>query len=286
MHKEKKKKGALGETWRRFCKNRLALFGLIILVIFFLIAIFADVIAPYGYAEQHLKDVGMTPCAKYIMGADNAGRDVFSRVVYGARISLQIGFVSVGFALVIGGALGAIAGFYGKMADTLIMRFIDMMLAIPSVLLAIVIAAVLGTGVRNLMLAIGISSIPSYARIVRASILSLRDEEYIEAARLSGCSNFRIIMRHILPNILAPVIVQVTLSLGLAILNASGLSFLGLGVQAPQPEWGSMLAAGRSYMRQYPHIVLFPGLAIVLLVLALNMIGDGLRDALDPRMKN
>lgn len=282
----KEKKSAFGETWRRFCKNRLAVLGLVILIIFFLIAIFADVIAPYDYAEQHLDAVGMSPCAKYIMGADNAGRDVFSRVVYGARISLQIGFISVGIALIIGGTLGAIAGFYGKTADTLIMRFIDMMLAIPGVLMAIVIAAVLGTGVKNLMLAIGISSIPSYARIVRASILSLRDQEYIEAARLAGCSDFRIVVRHIFPNILAPVIVQVTLGLGLAILNASGLSFLGLGVQAPQPEWGSMLAAGRSYMRQYPHIVLFPGLAIVLLVLSLNMIGDGLRDALDPRMKN
>jgi peptide/nickel transport system permease protein len=166
------------------------------------------------------------------------------------------------------------------------MRFMDVMLAIPNVLLAIVIASVLGSGMGNLMIAIGISSVPSFARIVRASILSIRDQEYVEAARLCGCSDFRIITRHILPNIVAPIIVQTTLSLGLAILSASALSYLGLGVQAPKPEWGTMLAAGRNYMRNYWHLVVFPGLAIVLVVLSLNMFGDGLRDALDPRMKS
>ena len=250
--KAKKQRGAVAETWHRFCKNKLAVVGLIILIIFFLAAVFAEFIAPYDYAAQDLNAIGLSPSAEHIMGTDNVGRDMFSRIVYGARISLQIGFISVGISLLIGTVLGAVAGFYGKAADTIIMRIVDIMLSIPSVLLAIVIASVLGTGMQNLMIAIGISSVPSYARIVRASILSLRDQEYIEAARLAGCSDFRIIFRHIMPNILAPVIVQVTLSLGLAILNASALSSLGLGVQAPQPEWGSMLAAGRNYMRQYP----------------------------------
>ncbi len=286
MREQNKKQSAIGDFWRRYRKNRLAVLGLLILMAFFLVAIFANVIAPYGYDVQDLNAIGLSPSGEHLMGTDNVGRDIFSRVVYGSRISLEIGFVSVGISVIVGVILGAIAGYYGKAADTLIMRFMDIMLAIPSVLLAIVIAAVLGTGVRNLMIAIGISSVPSYARIVRASILSLRDQEYIEAARLGGCSDLRIIARHILPNILAPVIVQVTLGLALAILNASSLSFLGLGVEAPKPEWGSMLAAGRGFLMVYPHIVLYPGLAIVLLVLALNMIGDGLRDALDPRMKN
>ncbi|MBQ6519940.1 MAG: ABC transporter permease [Anaerolineaceae bacterium] len=285
-HEKIKKRGFFASTWRRLCRNRLSVIGMTILSIFILAAVFADVIAPYPYSKQDLRSIGLSPSAQHLFGTDNLGRDLFSRVIYGARVSLRIGFVSTMIALICGGILGSITGFYAGKADMIIMRIIDMMMAIPSVLLAIVISASLGPGVRNLMIAIGISSIPSYTRIVRASILSLRGDEFIEAARLCGDSDFRIIWRHIFPNILAPVIVQVTLGMALCILNASSLSFLGLGVQAPQPEWGSMLADGRSYIRQYPHIVLFPGLAIVFLVLSLNMIGDGLRDALDPRMKN
>jgi len=285
MEKTVKNRGMFGDAWHRLRKNRLAILGLAIMVLFILSAAFADVIAPYGYAQQNLDQIFLFPCKEHILGTDNLGRDIFSRIIYGARISLQIGFVSVGISVILGSILGCISGFYGGKVDTLIMRMVDVMMAIPSVLLAIVIASVLGTGMRNLMFAIGISSVPSFARIVRASILSIRDQEYIEAARLSGSSDARIILRHILPNILPNIIVQVTLSMGLAILNAASLSFLGLGVQAPQPEWGSMLAAGRGYMQQYWHLVVFPGIAIVLLVLALNMIGDGLRDALDPRMK-
>lgn len=281
-----RRRSAFSEFWRRFRKNRLAVAGLIILLLFVLTAIGADKIAPYGYAEQNLKDRFMSPNKKHPLGTDSLGRDQLSRIIYGARVSLIIGFSSIGVSLVLGGILGCLAGFYGGRADTLIMRFMDMMLAIPNVLMAIVIAAVLGKGMFNLILAIGISSVPSYARIVRASILSIRDLEYVEAARLSGCSDFRLIVRHILPNIMAPIIVQTTLSLGLAILRAAGLSFLGLGVQPPMPEWGSMLAASRGDMRQYPYLVIFPGCAIALVVLALNMVGDGLRDALDPRMKS
>ena len=281
MHRQKKS-GAM----HRFLKNKLSILGMIVIIVFVLVAIFAHQLAPYDYAAQDLPAMYLSPCAEHPFGTDSLGRDMLSRVIYGTRISLLIGFSSVFISLLIGTLLGCIAGFYGGKIDTLIMRFMDIMLAVPSVLLAIVIAAVLGTGVFNLILAIGIASIPSYARIVRASILSIRDQEYIEAARISGCSDARMILRHILPNILAPVIVQTTLGLGLAILNASGLSFLGLGVEAPMPEWGSMLAAARGTMRNYPYLVFFPGLAIVLVVLAFNMVGDGLRDALDPRMKN
>ena len=286
MRERVKKRGPASDAWRRLKKSRLAIIGLCILLLFVIAAIFADVIAPYEYAEQHLDKTFLSPSKEFLLGTDNLGRDILSRIIHGARISMQIGFISVSISLVLGGTLGSISGFYGGATDTVIMRFMDVMLAIPNVLLAIVIASVLGSGMGNLMIAIGISSVPSFARIVRASILSIRDQEYVEAARLCGCSDFRIITRHILPNIVAPIIVQTTLSLGLAILSASALSYLGLGVQAPKPEWGTMLAAGRNYMRNYWHLVVFPGLAIVLVVLSLNMFGDGLRDALDPRMKS
>lgn len=285
MSTKVKSKGMFGDAWYRLKKNKLAIAGIIVLLIYIIFAVCANFLAPYDYAAQDLSSTFLRPCKEHLLGTDNLGRDIFSRIIYGARISLQIGFVSVGIALLLGSIIGCIAGFYGGKADSILMRVVDVMMAIPSVLLAIVVASVLGTGMRNLMIAIGISSVPSFARIVRASILSVRDQEYIEAARLSGCSDFRIIMRHVIPNILPNIIVQVTLSMGLAILSAASLSFLGLGVQAPQPEWGSMLAAGRGYMQQHMHLVLFPGLALVFLVLALNMIGDGLRDALDPRMK-
>lgn len=280
-----KNTGLWKSAWKRLKKNRLAMLGLVLLLLFTVTALLADQLAPFGYAEQHLKDVFRKPSAPYYLGTDNLGRDILSRIIYGARISLQVGFISVGIALLVGGTLGAVSGFYGGKVDNIIMRFVDILLAIPNILLAIVIASTLGTGLQNLMLAVGISSIPSYARIIRASILTIREQEFVEAARLSGCSDFRIIRRHLLPNILAPVIVQVTLGLGLAILNASSLSFLGLGIQAPVPEWGAMLASGRGYIRQHWHMVTFPGLAIAIVVLAFNMVGDGLRDALDPRMK-
>ena len=281
------KKGILhSDGMRRFLKNRLSILGIIILTVVIFLAVFADVIAPYPYDQQDLTAVYQEPSAEHIMGTDNLGRDLFSRIIYGGRYSLSIGFMSVGMALVMGTTLGCIAGFYSGRADTLIMRFIDMMMALPNVLLAIVITSVLGPGLLNLTIAMAISSVPSYARTARAAIMSIRGQEYVEAARLNGCSDVRIITRHILPNIMAQLIVQVTLSLGLAILNASGLSFLGLGVQPPTPEWGSMLAAARGEIRNYPYLLIFPGCAIAIVVLALNMLGDGLRDALDPRMKS
>ena len=264
MVETKKKTGIMAsDGMRRFLKNRLSILGIVILLVFVLASVFADLIAPFPYDEQNLNAIYQSPSLEH-----------------------PFGFAAVGIALVLGILLGCIAGFYGGRYDSVIMRVIDMMLAIPSVLLAIVITSALGASLFNLTLALGISSVPSYARITRASIMSIRGSEYIEAARLGGCSDARIIIRHVLPNILAPLIVQVTLGLGLAILNASSLSFLGLGVQPPTPEWGSMLAAARGEIRNYPYLLVFPGCAIALVVLALNMVGDGLRDALDPRMKS
>lgn len=287
MVETKKKTGIMAsDGMRRFLKNRLSILGIVILLVFVLASVFADLIAPFPYDEQNLNAIYQSPSLEHPFGTDAVGRDQFSRVIYGGRASLSIGFAAVGIALVLGILLGCIAGFYGGRYDSVIMRVIDMMLAIPSVLLAIVITSALGASLFNLTLALGISSVPSYARITRASIMSIRGSEYIEAARLGGCSDARIIIRHVLPNILAPLIVQVTLGLGLAILNASSLSFLGLGVQPPTPEWGSMLAAARGEIRNYPYLLVFPGCAIALVVLALNMVGDGLRDALDPRMKS
>lgn len=284
--KERKSRSQFVSTMRALSRNKMAVLGLIILIILAIVAIFADFIAPYDYAKQDLLNAFQHPSAEHIFGTDEFGRDIFSRVIYGARMSLLVGFVSVGIALLVGGALGAISGYYGKHVDNIIMRLMDILLAIPQTLLAIAIVAALGTGLFNLMIAVGISSVPTYARIVRASVMTIRDEEYIEAARCSGTSNLKIILRHILPNCLAPVIVQVTLGIASAILSAAGMSFIGLGIQPPQPEWGNMLSSGRDYIRGYSYMTMFPGLAIVITVLSLNLLGDGLRDALDPKLKN
>ncbi len=281
----KKKRSMWGETWRRLRRNKFAMMGLFVLIIIVICSIFAEQIAPYGIDDQNLRNGYQTPSSEYPMGTDNLGRCIFSRLVYGARISLQVGFIAVGIAAVIGGTLGAIAGYYGKMIDAVIMRIVDVLLAIPSILLAISIVAAFGGSLTNVMIAVGISSIPSYVRIVRASVLSVREQEFIEAARATGASDFRIIFRHILPNSLSPLIVQSTLGVAGAILSASGLSFIGLGIQPPSPEWGAMLTAGRAYFRDYPHIVMGPGLVIVITIFALNLFGDGLRDALDPKLK-
>ena len=283
--KRVKKKTLWSESLKRLRRNKLAMVGLTIMVILTLAAIFAPVIAPYSYDEQNLKDKFLMPSAQHLMGTDNFGRDIFSRILYGARVSLQVGFISVGIGASIGGSLGAIAAFYGGRTDNLIMRTLDVLLAIPSMLLAISIAASLGPGLRNAMIAVGIGSIPTYARVVRASVMTVKEMEYIEAARVIGANNARVILRHILPNAMAPIIVQVTFGVAGAILSASSLSFIGLGIQPPTPEWGSMLSAGRQYIRDYWHVVTFPGLIIMVTILSLNLLGDGLRDALDPRLK-
>lgn len=275
----------IAEVWRRFKKNKLALVGLGMLLILIFCAIFADFLAPYGIDEQDLYNVLQTPSIAHLMGTDNVGRDIFSRLLYGSRVSLLIGFISVGIGLLFGGTLGAVAGFYGGHAETVIMRCMDIMLSIPSTILAISICAALGPGLINTMIAVGVGSVPSYARLVRSSVLTVKDQEFIEAARAIGGNDVRIIFRHIVPNILAPIIVQASMGVASSILAAAGMSFIGLGITPPNPEWGSMLSAGRGYIRDSPHMVLFPGLVIMMTIFAMNLFGDGLRDALDPRLK-
>lgn len=293
MNAEKKKRGGekpvKSSQWKDVCwrlwQNKAAMAGLLVLVLLVLCAIFADVIAPYGIDDQDLSRRFIRPCKEFPMGTDNFGRDIFSRIIYGTRISLRVGLFATAISAVAGTILGAVSGYYGKTIDNIIMRMVDVMLAIPSILLAISIAAALGPGLRNVMIAISIGSIPSFARMVRASALTVKEQEYIEAARSIGAGDLRIITRHILPNCMAPIIVQATMGVAGAILSTSGLSFIGLGISPPIPEWGAMLSNGRQYIRDAGYIVLFPGLVIMVTILAINLLGDGLRDALDPRLK-
>ena len=280
-----KKQSQIKEIFKRFKRNRMAVFGLVVIILLILCALFPSVIAPYGYDDQNLSEQFIAPCLAHPFGTDNFGRDILSRVIYGCRISLLIGLISVSISCVLGVMLGCIAGYYGNKVDNLVMRFIDIMLAIPQMLLAMSIVAALGIGTENLILAIAIGSVPGYARIVRGSILSVKGQEFIEAARSIGASDFRIITRHIVPNCLAPIIVQATMSIASAILSTASMSFIGLGIEPPTPEWGSMLSAGRAYLRDHWFVVTFPGVAIMLTVFAFNLFGDGLRDALDPKLK-
>ncbi len=273
------------EVWRRLRRNWMAMFGLAIIILIALTAIFADVIAPYDYREQNLRLVADPPSRQHILGTDDLGRDILSRIIHGARVSLQVGFVAVSISLIVGGTLGALAGYYGGNLDNVVMRFMDVLLAIPSILLAIAIVSAFGGGLLNVMIAVGIATIPVYARIVKASVMSIKEQEFIEAARAIGATDLRIILKHIIPNSMAPIIVQGTLGVAIAILSAAGLSFIGLGIEPPTPEWGAMLSAGRHLIRRAPHVATFPGLAIVITIFALNLLGDGLRDALDPRLK-
>lgn len=283
---QKKRSMAL-EIWRRLKKNKMAMLGLTILVMLALTAIFADVIADYDtkVIAQDIPNRLQGPSMEHWCGTDEFGRDIFARLVHGSRVSLVVGLISVSISLFIGGALGAIAGYYGGRVDNVIMRIMDIFLAVPSILLAMTIVAALGTSLVNVMLAIGVSGVPGYARIVRASVMSIKDQEFVEASRAIGAKSPTTIFREILPNCLAPIIVQATLSVAGAILSTASLSFIGLGVQPPSPEWGAMLSGGRNYLRDALHLTLFPGFAIVITILALNLLGDGLRDALDPRLK-
>ena len=278
-------RGPLAEVLFRLSKSPLAMFGLAIILLLVFCAIFAEVISPYNPTAQDLSQMFKTPSSAHWLGTDEFGRDILSRLIYGARVSLQVGFVAVGIALVLGGFLGAVSGYYGGGLDNAIMRVMDVLLSIPQTLLAIAIVAALGPSLMNLMIAVGISAVPTYARIVRGSVLSIRNMEFIEAARAVGSPDLRIILKHIIPNSMAPIIVQSTLGVASAILNAAGLSFIGLGIQPPNPEWGAMLSGGRQYIRDFPHMTLYPGLAIMFTILALNFLGDGLRDALDPKLK-
>jgi len=277
----------LNSIVKRLTQNPMAIMGFLILMILLTCAIYADFIANYELVviKQNLSKTFVTPGAQYLLGTDEFGRDIFARIIHGTRISLSIGFVSVLIAIIIGGSLGALAGYYGSWIDNLVMRIMDIFLAIPSILLSIAIVSALGPNLINLIIALSVSSIPIYARIVRASVLSIRGQEFIEAAHAIGANDFYIIIRHIIPNVMSPIIVQGTLGVASAILSIAGLSFIGLGVQPPTPEWGSMLAGGRSFIRKASWVTTYPGIAIMISILSLNLLGDGLRDALDPRLK-
>jgi peptide/nickel transport system permease protein len=274
------------EVWRRLKRNKAAIVGGVIVFIFVLVALLAPVIAPYPPNEGDLALRLKPPSAAHWLGTDALGRDILSRVIFGAQVSLQIQVVAVLIALVLGTLLGMFGGYYGGATDNVIMRFMDILLAFPGIFLAISIIAVLGPGLLNLMLAAGIYSVPQFARIVRGSILSLKEKEFIEAARAAGESDTSILFRYLLPNSMAPIIIQTTLRMATVLLTASGLSFLGLGVQPPQAEWGAMLSTARPYLITSPHVATFPGLAIMLVVMGFNLFGDGLRDSLDPRLKD
>ena len=273
------------EAWIRLKRNKLAVVGMIILVLLVLVAIFANFIAPYGIDDQDYTNVLSKPTLQHPFGTDQYGRDIFSRVVYGTRISFPIGIICVFLAYAIGGFFGAIAAFYGGKADMIIMRIMDIFQSIPPMLMAIAIAASLGTGAVNLVVAISISTMPARARIVRSAVLSVKNNDYIESARAIGAGSRRQLLKYMLPNALGPILTNITFSIATAILTVSSMSYLGLGIAAPTPEWGSMLSAGRQLLRTAPHVLIFPGVAIMLTVLALNLFGDGLRDALDPRLK-
>lgn len=282
-----KKKSRAGEIWRRFRKNKLAVFGMILFGVILVVCILADVIVDYDVATvQVAADRLQSPSAAHWFGTDNFGRDLFARIVHGSRNSLLVGFGSVAIGVVLGGLLGAVCGYVGGRFDSIVMRILDSIMCIPSTMLALAIVAALGTSLTNVLLAMTISSVPRYCRIIRSSVLGVTGQTYIEAAHSCGTSDFQIIMTHVLPNAIGPIIVQATMGVGSAIISAAGISFVGMGIQPPAPEWGAMLNEAKTYMTMYPYMVVFPGLAIGLTALGMNLMGDGLRDALDPKLKD
>lgn len=278
--------GPWREGWRSFKKSKISLVGAGIVLFFIILAIFGSMIAPEGMNEQNLSNRLLAPSSEHWFGTDDFGRDIFSRVIHGASISLKVGFFSVILSVIVGSFLGIIAGYYGRWIDTIISRIFDILLAFPSILLAIAIVAVLGPSLQNALLAIAIINVPNFGRLIRSKVLSVKEEEYIVAAKAIGMRDSRILFSHILPNSMTPIIVQGTLAIATAIIEAAALGFLGLGAQAPAPEWGKMLADSRIYLLKAPWTMIFPGLAIMLTVLGFNLMGDGLRDALDPKMKS
>lgn len=281
-----KPESRLKSMWDALRKNKAALFGLFVIIVLIIIAIIGPYITPYDPNKQILLEKSQTPSADHWFGTDNLGRDIFSRVIVGTRISLFVGVAAVAFSLILGTIFGSIAGYFGGKIDAFIMRIMDIMLSIPSILLAVTLMAALGKGLDKAIIAIGVVSIPEYARIIRSSILSVKENDYVAAARVLGNSDTRIIFHHILPNVLSSIVVRATLGISTAILDTAALGFLGLGVQPPIAEWGDMLGRVRSMVLVYPHMLIFPGLAITLAVLAFNLFGDGLRDALDPKSRS
>ncbi|MFW5789755.1 MAG: ABC transporter permease [Bacillota bacterium] len=281
--KARNRKIGRSRVLKRLLFNKKAIAGGILLLIIALSAIFAPSITPHSPIDQSMMNRLEPPSSEHLLGTDNYGRDIFTRILYGGRVSLRIGFISVGIAVLVGCTLGIMAGFYGGKIDNVIMRFIDIMLALPGILLALAIIAALGASLNNLMIAVGISYIPVFARLMRSSVLSVIEKDYIAAARGIGGNDLQIIFKHVIPNSINPIVVQATLAMAGSILSAAGLSFLGLGAQPPTPEWGSMIASTRQFIRISHYPVTFSGLAIVITVLSLNLFGDGLRDALDPK---
>lgn len=281
-----KKNSELVRILRQLSKNKLAVLGMVIIVIEVILALLAPYIIPYDYTAMDMTACFAGPSSKHLFGCDDMGRDIFSRVLYGARFSISMGVISITIATIIGCAIGSVAGFFGGGLDNLLMRILDVIQAIPGLLMNIVIAAILGPGFFNTIVAMSFGYIPGMARMLRAQMLKERGNEYIEAATSINCSKFRIIVSHLIPNCMSPIIVQATMGVAQAITLAAGLSFIGLGIQPPTPEWGAMLSGARQFIRQAPHLVFFPGIAIAITVLALNLMGDGLRDALDPKLKN
>ena len=280
-----KKRSQARDTWRRFRNNKLAMVGLVIVLVIVLSAVFADLIAPYDYDKQSYEDRFLLPCVEHPFGTDNYGRDLLSRIIFGGRISLLVSLLGLVISLAIGAVLGATAGYFGGAYETTIMRLMDILMAIPPTLLAVSVSALLGSGVFNTALAVAISGVAPSSRMLRATVLSIREQEFVEAARARGSGHLRIIFRQILPNTLSPLIVDSTLRIGGNIMMISGLSVIGLGVQPPTPEWGSILNTGREFITTFWPMITFPGLAIMLTMFGFNVMGDGLRDALDPKLK-
>ena len=282
-----KKESILVETWQRLKKNKLAMFGLITILILIVLAIFAELITPYANAiTMNFKQKLQTPSSQHWFGTDHFGRDVFARCLHGAQVSLAVGFGTSIASLLIGSIVGAIAGYIGGRADNLIMRLMDLFSSMPAILLAMAVVAALGSGLFNIGIAITITSIPTFVRVVRSSVLSIADQEYIEAARAGGTGSTRIIFRHVLPNAIGPLIVQSTMNVSQMIIMAAVLSFLGMGVNPPQPEWGALLSEAKEFLRTAPFLMFFPGALICLSSFSMNVLGDGLRDALDPRLRD
>ena len=282
-----KKKSQFVEVWKRLCRNKTAVLGLVIVALLTLMAILSPILIDYEtqVIKTNYSEALQAPSANHWFGTDEMGRDILLRVMYGSTVSLSIGVVTVAVSLTVGLILGAAAGYFGGKTDMIIMRIMDIFLAIPGTLLAICIVASLGNSISNLVIAQAVSSIPTFSRVVRGAVITARDADYVEAARAIGAKDATIIFHEVLPNSLAPIIVQTTLQVASVILSIAGLSFIGLGIPAPRPEWGAMLSGARAYIRDYSYMCLFPGLAIMTTILSLNLLGDGLRDALDPRLR-
>ena len=289
MKKKNEKAVAPSSLWRdaakRFCKNKTAVVALVILCIMIIAAIFAGVLTPYGPYESDLANVKATPSWAHPLGCDENGRDILTRILYGARISLSVGVITVLISTAAGSVIGVVSAYYGGVVDAVLSRLMEMIQSFPSILLAIIFMSVFGRGIENAIIAIAVVSIPGPARIIRSSVLSAKENDYVTAANAIGCTDLRIMFKHILPKILAPIIVNATMSVSGSILSLASLGFLGLGVQPPTAEWGYMLSSGRNFIFSASHIITFPGLAIAVTVLSFNLLGDGLRDALDPRLK-